>query len=94
MHHFNGVALYDHRPQRELVQLDASLLGMGGRWEDYIYKLSFPKGMDGLGIVQFKILNVFLALRVWAPQWSGISVVFECDNEAVVMSCAQVKLRT
>ena len=40
--------------------------------------------MDDLGIVQLEMLNLFLALRIWAPNWAGKRVRFECDNQAVV----------
>ena len=30
------------------------------------------------------MLNLYLALRIWAPNWAGKRVRFECDNQAVV----------
>ena len=38
---------------------------------DCVYRLAIPLVMDGLGIVQLEMLNIYLALRVWAPKWSG-----------------------
>ena len=40
--------------------------------------------MDDLGIVQLEMLNLYLALRIWAPNWAGKRVRLECDNQAVV----------
>ena len=82
--HFNGVCLYNHPFLQGTVQVDASLQGLGGRWGTYVYKLQIPLGMDNLGIVQLEMLNLYLALRVWAQNWAGKRVRFECDNQAVV----------
>ena len=82
--HFNGVCLYSHKSIEGVVQVDAFLQGLGGRWGDQVYQLSIPDSFFGLGIVQLEMLNVFLALRVWATVWAGHKVKFQCDNEAVV----------
>ena len=82
--HFNGVCLYNHQLLQGIVQVDASLQGLGGRWNNCVYSLQIPLGMDNLGIVQLEMLNVYLALRIWAKYWAGRRVRFECDNQAVV----------
>ena len=82
--HFNGVCLYSHKCIEGVVQVDASLQGLGGRWGDQVYQLSIPDSFFGLGIVQHEMLNVFLVLRVCATVWAGHKVKFQCDNEAVV----------
>ena len=51
---------------------------------DSVYKLTIPMNMDNLGIVQLEMLNVYLALRLWAPTWAGKRIRLECDNQAVV----------
>ena len=91
--HFNGVCLYDHQLLQGTVQIDASLQGLGGRWGNLVYRLTIPLGLDNLGIVQLEMLNVYLALRVWAPNWAGKRVKFECDNEAVVFVIKTGKTR-
>ena len=65
--HFNGVCLYGHPSLPGTIQIDASSQGLGGRWGNQVYKLSIPFGMDNLGIVQLKMLNLYLAFGVWAP---------------------------
>ena len=65
--HFNGVCLYNHTPVTGVIQIDACLQGLGGRWGDCVCKLAIPLSMDGLGIVQLEMLNIHLALRVWSP---------------------------
>ena len=49
--------------------------------------------MDGLGTLQLEMLNIYLALRVWAPQWAGKLVRCECDNAAVVSVIKSGKTR-
>ena len=82
--HFNGVCLYNYQAAHGIIQIDASLQGLGGRWGNAVYQLTIPLGMDNLGIVHLEMLNVYLALRIWAPHWAGKRVRFECDNQAVV----------
>ena len=60
--HFNGVCLYDHQAANGIIQIDASLHGLGGRWGNVVYQLRIPLGMDSLGIVRLEMLNVYLAL--------------------------------
>ena len=50
--------------KKGVIQIEASLIGMGGCWGNRVYKLDFPLGFEQLGIVQLEMLNVFLALRV------------------------------
>ena len=49
--------------------------------------------MDELGIVQLEMVNIYLALRVWAPQWAGKLVRCECDNAAVISVIKSGKTR-
>ena len=82
--HFNGVALYHHQPCRMQVEVDASFKGLGGRWKNWVYKLPISEEIAHFGIVHLEMINVLVALRVWADQWIGQKIVIECDNEAVV----------
>ena len=90
---FNGVCLYSHRRIQGAIQVDACLQGMGGHWDNQVYKLAIPLGYSGLGIVQLEMLNVFLALRVWGNTWAGYRIKLECDNEAVVVVLMQGRTR-
>ena len=58
-----------------------SQIDAGGRWDNCVYRLAIPLGMDNLGRVQLEKMNLYLALRIWA----GKGVKFECDNEPVVL---------
>ena len=35
-------------------------------------------------IVQFEILNILLAVRLFQAHWAGRKILIKCDNEAVV----------
>ena len=65
--HFNGVCLYSHQLVQGTIQIDASLQGLGGRWEDYVYKLAIPLNMKNLGIVQLEMLNL-LSPQIVGPK--------------------------
>ena len=54
--HFNGVYLYSHKCIEGVVQVDASLQSLGGRWGNQVYQLSIPDSFFGLGIVQLEML--------------------------------------
>ena len=42
------------------------------------------RGYNHFHIVQLEMLNVLVAIRVWANQWRGKTIVIACDNQAVV----------
>ena len=65
--HSNGVCLFYHQSVHDTIHIDASLQGLGGRGGNCVYKLAIPMGMDNIGIVQFEMLNLYLALQIWAP---------------------------
>ena len=69
--HFNGVALYHHQPCCMQVEVNASFKGLGGRWKNWVYKLPICEEIAHFGIVHLEIINVLVALRVWADQWTG-----------------------
>ena len=65
------------------LHIDACLTGVGGVWNNRVYSAPIPTfvGLD-LNITQ--LLNVLIALRVWASQWAHSTVRFSCDNLAVM----------
>ena len=40
---YNGISIYDHSPVHHIVELDACLTGLGGRWDNFVYFLAIPK---------------------------------------------------
>ena len=81
---FNGTVFFDHRPIKANVQLDACLKGMGGRWNDAVYKLTIHDQYQDFTIVHLEMLNLLVAIRLWGKQWASHKVVLHCDNQAVV----------
>ena len=43
LRHFNGTAFYDHKPIQEVLELDACLVGLGGRCDNKVYHLPIEK---------------------------------------------------
>ena len=81
---FNGVVYYDPRPIQAELHLDACLTGMGGIFENQCYALPIPKDFHQYSIVHLEMLNIVVALKVWATQWSKKKLRIKCDNMAVV----------
>ena len=69
--HYNGVTFYDHKYCHFEVHLDASLTGLGGIFKNMVYALPFPAGHENNTIVHLEILNVVVALKIWASHWSN-----------------------
>ena len=81
---FNGTVFFYHRPIRASVELDACLVGLGGRWQNQVYHTYIPSDMADFNIVHLEMLNLLVAIRAWGDQWASQKVVLYCDNQAVV----------
>ena len=81
---FNGVVYYDIRPVQGELHLDASLTGMGGSFDNQCYALPIPKNFQNYSIVHLEIVNILVALNIWAYQWKDKKIRVKCDNMAVV----------
>ena len=81
---FNGVVYYDPRPIQAKLYLDACLTGMGGIFENQCYALPISKDFHKYSIMHLEMLNIVVALKVWATQWSNKKLRIKCDNMAVV----------
>ena len=75
LNQFNGVVYYDLRPIQTELHLDACLTGMGGIFENQCYALPIPKDFYNCSIVHLEMLNIVVALKVWATQWSNKNYV-------------------
>ena len=81
---YNGVSFYDHVRTHHVVELDVCLEVLGGRWENLIYHLPLPSHYGNLGIAQLEMINILLAIRVFASLCHRKSILIKCDNAAVV----------
>ena len=82
--HYNGVTYYEQTNCQFEVQLDACLTGLGGRYESMVYALPIPKDLMNYNIAHLEILNIVVALKVWAQHWANRRIKIHCDNMAVV----------
>ena len=84
MPHFNGVAIIDksHVPPDEVLEVDACLTGCGGLCSREFYSMKFPEFVQRMGhpIAHLEMLNVLVALRLWAQVWQGHKLQIFCDN--------------
>ena len=80
----NGVSIYGHKPTSEILELDACLTGLGGRWQNIVYHLPIHRGYANLGIVQLEMINILVVLRTFGSTWKGKRILVKCDNDAVV----------
>ena len=81
---FNGTAFYDHKPIQEVLELDACLVGLGGRCDNKVYHLPIEKHYKNLHITQLEMINILVAVKIFGSSWENKKVLIKCDNRAVV----------
>ena len=93
---FNGIT-YIRKPeisQNHTLHVDASLNGLGGIWNNEVYATPiFNVYQTTLKIVHLEMLNLVIALKLWAIQWAHSRVRSHCDNSAVVQVVRSGKTR-
>ena len=75
---------YDTNYCHTEVHLDACLSGLGASFEYMVSALPMPQNYNNYNIVHLELLNIVLALKVWAVHWSNKRSRTHCDNMAVV----------
>ena len=73
--------------------IDACLTGLGGCCGNLVYHLSISRGFKNLDIVHLEMVNIIVALRVYAHAWKGTRILIKCDNDAVVKVLSGGKAR-
>ena len=58
--------------------------GWGGTFNNEVYAVTIPLGFQKYDIVHLEILNIVVALRIWAKHWQNKRIEIRCDNMAVV----------
>ena len=81
---YNGVSLYAYKHLDYVIELDTCLTGLGGCCGNLVYHLPIPRGFKNLDIVHLEMVNILVALKVYAQTWKGARVLIKCDNDAVV----------
>ena len=76
------------------LHVDACMTGIGGIWNGRVYAAPVPTYVDFQpNTTHLEMLNVLIALRLWAKDWAGSSVTLHCDNLAVVQAVNSGKTR-
>ena len=84
---FNGTSkiVKSPIPDNNKLFIDACLTGVGGIWGHRVYAAPIPQFLDfHPSITHLEMLNLLVALRLWASHWAQSSVYIYCDNMAVV----------
>ena len=68
---FNGVTFYDNKPVFDTIELDACMTGCGGVFDNMVYHLPIPKNFKNYNIAQLELLNILVAIKIWAVQWAN-----------------------
>ena len=81
---FNDVIFYDNYHIYATIDLDASLTGLGGMFDNLVYHLQIKKNLKKYYIAHLELLNVFVALKIWAHCSANRKFCPNCDNLAIV----------
>jgi len=83
---FNGKVFFEKQGLEPIkhVQLDACLAGLGGAWDSRVYTCPIVNNDTSVSIVHLEMLNILVALKIWAHEWAKSKVILHCDNWAVV----------
>ena len=81
---YNCVSLYDHRPMDMALDLDACLTGFGGRCGIFVYHLGIAHGFRNWSTVHLEMVNILLAIKLFANLWASRKILIRSDNQAVV----------
>ena len=89
---FNGIRILDKSgfPPDYIVELDACLQGCGAIAGEEFYAVPFPARIlaENHPIAHLELLNIVVALKLWAHRWRGKVIRIYCDN---MNSCMAVQ---
>ena len=94
---FKGVKVMDKSdiPTQHSLELDACLTGCGAICGEEFYGRTFPEQVVAQQhpIAHLELLNIVVAVKVWAEDWSGHRVRLECDNMNSVLTLQNGRAR-
>ena len=80
----NGVKIMDKSllVAKERIELDACLSGCGAWCSDRFYSRTFPEFIlkENHPIAHLEMLNLVIAIKLWAKWWKGHRIEIRCDN--------------
>ena len=81
---YNGVSYFHHAKAHEILELDACLTGLGGRWGNKVYHIPVANQFKNLAITQLEMVNILVAVKLLAKEWQKKKICVKSDNMAVV----------
>ena len=93
---FNGTSkiFKNPIPANNQLFIDACLTGVGGIWGHRVYAAPIPQFQNFQpSITHLEMLNLLIALRLWASHWAQSSAYIFCDNMAVVQVASSGRTR-
>ena len=60
------------------------MTGLGGRWGNKVYHLPVANQFKHLAITQLEMVNILVAVKLFAKEWQKKKICVKCDNMAVV----------
>lgn len=83
---YNGIHLIDVPTANETVELDSCLTGCGGVHNGQFYHTTFPSFIlnEHRPICHLEMLNIVVAVKLWAPKWKNNTVTLFCDNAPAI----------
>ena len=81
---YNGVSYFDNKKVDEVLELDACLTGLGGRWGNKVCHLPIEGQFKNLAITLLEMVNILVAVKLFAREWQKRKICVKCDNLAVV----------
>ena len=84
VHVFNGTTFFKKETFQFQTHLDACLSGIGGVCKNEVYHAPIPSNLANSNIATLEMLNILVAIRVWAEMWKNFAILIHCDNKAVV----------
>ena len=76
--------MYHVKEPNKVAASDASLKGLGAVCGKIYIKLKFTRELQNTNIAHLELMAIVVMVKVWLNEFTGKSVVFKCDNEAVV----------
>ena len=75
------------------LHLDACLTGFGDRCGQFVYHLPIARGFRNWTIVHLEMVNILLAMILFANIWASKKILINCDNQALVTVLTTGKTR-
>ena len=75
------------------MHLDACINRLVAICGKEVYSISLSLGFLNYDIVHLEMLNILVAVRVWAKYWATHKILIHCDNWAVVTIMESCKTR-